>query len=67
LCNKYKRLKGDDVMEKQISGKEVGTISVHMYEEDLTGLPFFITEAENGHMLYVLNTIENALNNINLD
>lgn len=54
-------------MEKQISGKEVGTVSVHVYEEDLTGLPFFVAEAENGHMLYVLNTIEDALNNINLD
>ncbi len=52
---------------KQIVGKEVGTISVSMYEENETGLPIFYFKANNKHMLHVLNIIENALNNFNKD
>lgn len=52
---------------KQIIGRKIGTVFIDVYEENETGLPFFHTQAENGHMSYVLDTIENALNNINLD
>ncbi len=48
----------------KITGKEVGTVLVRMYEETETGLPIFYTQADNNHMLYVLDTIENALNKI---
>ena len=52
---------------KQICGQKVGTVFVDVYEETFTGLPFFHAQAENKRMSYVLDTIENALNNINLD
>lgn len=68
LFHNLTKEKGDVVMKnKQIIGQKVGTVSVDVYEESFTGLPFFHTQAENEHMSYVLNTIENALNNINLD
>ena len=50
----------------EIIAKEVGTV-VYMYEETKTGFPIFYAQADNKHMLYVLDTIENALNNIKLD
>lgn len=52
--------------DEKIIGKEVGTVLIHMYEENETGLPFFYMQAENRHMLYVLDTIEDALNNIKI-
>ncbi len=54
-------------MNKQIIGQKVGTVSVDVYEENETGLPIFCTQAKNEHMSYVLDAIENALNNINID
>ena len=51
----------------EIIGKEVGTVLVHVYEERKTGLPIYTAQANNRHMLYVLDTIENALSNIKLD
>ena len=52
---------------KQIIGQKVGTVSVDVYEENETGIPIFYAQAENKHMSYVLDAIEDALNNINLD
>lgn len=49
---------------KKIMGKKVGTIFVSMYEENETGLPYFDIQAENRHLLPVLNAIENTLNNL---
>ena len=50
--------------EKEIIGKEVGTVSVSMYEESETGLPIFYIQAENRHMLPISRAIEHTLNNI---
>lgn len=47
---------------KKIIGKEVGTVSVHMYEENETGLPFFYIQAENKHVVPLSRAIENSLN-----
>jgi hypothetical protein len=46
----------------QITGKEVGTVVVHMYEENTTGLPIYTIQPENKHMLSLSRTIENTLN-----
>lgn len=51
----------------EIVAKKVGSVLVNMYEETETGLPIFYAQTDNKHMLYVLDTIENALNNIKLD
>lgn len=49
---------------KQLSGKEVGTVSVSMYEEDETGLPIFYIQSESKQLAFVCRAIENTLNNI---
>ncbi len=49
---------------KEIIGKEVGTVSVSMYEETETGLPIFYIQTENRHMLPISRAIEHTLNNI---
>lgn len=49
----------------EICGQEVGTILIHMYEENQTGLPVFRVQPENKHVLPISRTIENTLNNIN--
>lgn len=48
-------------MCNEITGKEVGTVLIHMYEESKTGLPIFTIEAENKHMLPISRAIENTL------
>lgn len=55
------------MQNEQIIGRKVGTVSIDVYEENVTGLSFFHAQAENEHISYVLDTIENALNNIDLD
>lgn len=49
-------------MCNEIIGKEVGTVIVHMYEENTTGLPIYTIQPENKHMLPLSRTIENTLN-----
>lgn len=48
----------------EITGKKVGTVSVSMYEESFTGLPIYLVQPENKHVLPLSNVIENTLNNI---
>lgn len=50
--------------DKEIIGKQVGSICVSMYEEAETGLPIFHIQAENKHVLPISQVIENTLNNI---
>lgn len=49
-------------MCNKIIGKEVGTVVVHMYEENTTGLPLYTIQPENKHVLPLSRTIENTLN-----
>ena len=49
---------------KQFVGREVGTVSVSMYEEDETGLPIFYIRSESKQLAFVSRAIENTLNNI---
>lgn len=46
---------------QDIIGKEVGTVSVRMYEENETGLPIFHIQADNKHVLPISRIIEKAL------
>ena len=48
----------------KIIGKEVGTVLVHVYEENETGLPIFLIQSENRHMMPFSRAIENILKNI---
>lgn len=48
-------------MCNEIIGKEVGTVVVHMYEENTTGLPIYTIQSENEHMLPLSHAIENTL------
>ena len=45
----------------KVIGREVGTVFVHMYEENLTGLPIFHIESENKYVLSISRIIEKAL------
>lgn len=47
-----------------IVGKSVGSVTVHMYEENFTGLPIFLVNPDNKHMLPVSRVIENTLNHL---
>lgn len=47
-----------------VIGKSVGSVIVHMYEENFTGLPIFLINPENRHMLPVSRAIENTLNHL---
>ncbi len=46
---------------KQIIGKKVGTVSVHMYKETTTNTPFFYIESENLDILPVSYIVEDFL------
>ena len=47
----------------KIVGKEVGTVSVHMYKDIETGCPFFYINAENKDVLQLSHIIEDTLLN----
>ena len=47
----------------EIVGKEVGTVSVHMYKDIKTGYPFFYVDAENKDVLQLSHIIEKTLIN----
>ncbi len=47
----------------KILAKKVGTLSVSMYEDTLTGLPLFYIQSENEKMLQVSYVIEDTLYN----
>lgn len=43
--------------------EEVGSVSISMYKEATTGLPFFHVEPENEDVLPLSRAIENVLEN----
>lgn len=47
----------------KIVGKEIGTVSVHMYKDIETGSPFFYVDAENKDVLQLSHVIEKTLVN----
>lgn len=47
----------------KIVGKEIGTVSVHMYKDIETGSPFFYVDAENKDVLQLSRVIEKTLIN----
>lgn len=49
------------MQNQTITGKEVGTVYVSMYEESETGLPIFRIQPENRHLVPICRTIANAL------
>lgn len=50
-------------MNNSIVGKEIGTVSVHMYKDVETDSPFFYVNAENKDVLQLSYVIENTLKN----
>lgn len=48
--------------KNKIIGEKVGTVSVSMYKDKFTGLPFFYIQSENENMLQVSYVIEDVLN-----
>ena len=46
-----------------IVGEEIGTVSVSMYKDINTGLPFFYVRSENEDVLPVSYVIEDILHN----
>ena len=47
----------------RISGEEIGSVSVFMYKDKFTNLPFFYVEPENEEVLPLSHAIENILEN----
>jgi len=47
----------------KIVGEKVGTVSVSMYKDKTTGLPFFDVQSENDNVLQVAYVIEDILYN----
>lgn len=47
--------------EDKITGEAVGTVSISMYKETTTGLPFFDVKAENDDVLQLSYVIEDIL------
>lgn len=45
----------------ELIGEKVGTISVSIYRDKSTGLPFFYLKSRNKNMSQVLDIIEDAL------
>lgn len=46
---------------KKIVGEEIGTVSVSMYKDPSTGLPFFYIQSENEDVLQLSYIIEDTL------
>lgn len=48
-------------MSNKITGKKVGTVSIHVYKESKTNSRFFYIESENQSVLPVSDIVEDTL------
>lgn len=49
--------------KSKIVGEKIGSVSVYMYKDKLSGKPFFYIDLDNENVLQLSYVIENALIN----